>query len=133
MLFYDAGSNEVGDGKLTSKREYVFTEWAQGSTSDMEALREKFDTNGDCKLTSADAQWASFKVMATNADGTIVAKTLAQLGITEIKLTPDATQIELPDGSVITGQSTFLCNGVIRTVADTTLSTDAEGHRVVRG
>ena len=34
-------------------------------------------------------------------------KTLAQLGITEINLTEDATRIVLPDGPVIEGQATF--------------------------
>jgi Ca2+-binding RTX toxin-like protein len=128
VLFYDAGN----DNKITEQREFVFTEWSQGSTSDFEALREAFDTNGDGRLTSADAQWGSFKVMVTNADGTVTARTLAELGITSIDLRPDATNIELPDGSVITGQSTFLRNGVARIAADTTLSMDAEGHRVVR-
>ena len=115
VLFFDAGM----DGRITEKRENVFTEWTQGSTSDLEAVREKFDTNGDGKLTAADSQWSSFKVMVTNADGTTTAKTLTELGITEIDLRPDATNIELPDGSVITGQTTFVRNGVTRTVADT--------------
>jgi hypothetical protein len=126
VLFFDAGM----DSKITEQREFVFTEWSQGSTSDFEALREAFDTNGDGKLSGTEL--APFKVMVTNPDGTIVAKTLAELGITEIKLTPDATHIELPDGSVITGQSTFIKDGQTRTVADTTLAMDAEGHRVVR-
>jgi hypothetical protein len=90
----------------------------------------------DGKLTSADAQWASFKVMVTNADGTTTARSLGQLGITEIDLRPDATHIELPDGSVITGKTTFTQTvggtTVTKTVADTVLSMDAEGHRVVR-
>jgi Ca2+-binding RTX toxin-like protein len=128
VLFFDAGN----DGKITEKREFVFTEWTEGSTSDMEAMREAFDSNHDGKLTAADAQWGSFKVMVTQADGTVVAPTLDDLGITEIKLTPDATHIELPDGSVITGKTTFTQNGVTKTVADTRLSMDAEGHRVVR-
>jgi hypothetical protein len=128
VLFFDAG----GDGKITEKREFVFTEWSQGSTSDFEALREAFDANGDGKLTSADAQWGSFKVMVTNPDGTVTAKTLAELGITAIDLRADATRIELPDGSVITGQSSFIRNGIARTAADTTLAMSAEGHRVVR-
>jgi Ca2+-binding RTX toxin-like protein len=128
VLFFDAGN----DGKITEKREFVFTEWTEGSSSDMEALREAFDSNHDGMLTSADAQWGSFKVMVTNADGTVTAKTLTELGITEIKLTPDATHIELPDGSVITGKTSFTQNGVTKTVADTSLSMDAEGHRVVR-
>ena len=42
-MFFDAGN----DGKIIEQREFVFTEWTQGSTSDLEAVREKFDTNGD--------------------------------------------------------------------------------------
>ncbi|GHC66443.1 DUF4214 domain-containing protein [Neogemmobacter tilapiae] len=118
------------DGKITEKREFVFTEWAEGSTSDMEALRETFDTNHDGVLSGAELE--PFKVMVTQADGTVIAQTLGDLGITAINLNPDATHIELPDGSVITGKTTFTQNGVTRMVADTTLSMDAEGHRVVR-
>ena len=73
----------------------------------MEALRAYFDTNGDGKLTAADANFAKFRVLVTNADGSKVVKTLAQLGITEINLTDDATRIVLPDGSVIEGQATY--------------------------
>lgn len=67
----------------------------------------------------------------TNPDGTVTAKTLAQLGITEIDLRPDATHIELPDGSLITGKTTFQMGGVTRTVVDAVLTTDVDGHRVM--
>ena len=80
---------------------------ARTANSDMEALRAYFDTNGDGKLTAADAAFAQFRVLVTNADGSKVVKTLAQLGITEINLTEDATRIVLPDGPVIEGQTTF--------------------------
>jgi len=79
--------NASGDCQFTEKTEYVFTDWDPSATSDLEALRSVFDTNGDGKLTAADSNFASFKVMVTNADGTTEAKTLAQLGITEIDLT----------------------------------------------
>ena len=69
--------------------------------SDMEALRAYFDSNGDGKLASADAGFAQFKVLVTNADGSTTVKTLAQLGITEINLTEDSTRVQLADGSVI--------------------------------
>ena len=82
---------------------------ARGRTanSDMEALRAYFDTNGDGKLTAADANFAKFRVLVTNADGSKTVKTLAQLGITEINLTEDATRIAPQDGSVIEGYMGF--------------------------
>ena len=41
--------------------------WA--AKCDCGALRSYFDTNGDGKLTSADANFAKFKVLVSNADG----------------------------------------------------------------
>jgi len=127
VLFYDADS----DGTISQKREYIFTEWDPTASSDMEALRSYFDTNGDGKLTSADSAFANFKILVTNADGSTTTKTLAQLGITEINLTEDATRIVLPDGSVIEGQTTFKkSNGTTGTVASTSLVAETDGHRV---
>jgi hypothetical protein len=127
VLFFDAD----GDGTLSERREYVFTEWDPTASSDMEALRSYFDTNGDGKLTAADAGFAQFRVLVTNADGTKTARSLAELGITEINLTEDATRIVLPDGSVIEGQTTFTkSDGSTGTVASTALVAEAEGHRV---
>jgi hypothetical protein len=115
VLFIDAD----GSGTISDAREYMFTEWDPTANSDMEAIRAKFDTNGDGILSAADADFAKFKVLVTNADGTTSVKTLTELGITSIKLTTDATQIELPDGSVITGQTTFTrANGTTGTAAD---------------
>lgn len=73
----------------------------------MAALRPRFDTNNDGKLTSADTDFSKFKVMVTQGDGSQLAQTLTQLGITEISLRTDATQINFDDGSQITGQTTF--------------------------
>jgi hypothetical protein len=98
VLFYDAGN----DGLITESREYVFTEWDPTATSDLKALKAAFDTNGDGKLTAADAEFAKFKVMVTNADGTQTAKTLAELGITELNLNAAVALVTLPDGSQIT-------------------------------
>ena len=69
--------------------------------------------------------------MVTQADGSQVAQSLTQLGITEIRLTEDATQISLPDGSMIDGQSTFVMNGVTGTVASAVLMAEVQGYRVV--
>ncbi|MEM9128812.1 MAG: hypothetical protein AAGA97_03710, partial [Pseudomonadota bacterium] len=127
VLFYDAD----GDGAISEKREYVFTEWDPTATSDIEALRAVFDSNGDGVFDANDDAWADFKVLVTNADGSLEAKTLAELGITSIDLTADATNIELPDGSVITGKTTFTyADGSTGTVADTTLVSETASYRI---
>ena len=54
---------------------------------------------------------AKFKVTVTDADGSQTAKTLAQLGITEITLKTDATLITFAEGSQITGQTTVVMDG----------------------
>jgi hypothetical protein len=57
----------------------------------------------------------------------------AQAGITSINLTPDATSIELPDGSMITGQTIFTrANGTTGTVANTVLSAEGYGYGVTQ-
>ena len=124
VLFYDADN----DGTISDIREYVFTEWDPTAKDDLAAPRSRFDTNGDGKLTGTEL--TGFKVMKTNADGSLSAVTLASLGITQINLTEDTTHIELPDGSVITGQGTFVMGGVEHTLANTTLATEADGSRV---
>ena len=55
-----------------------------------------------------------------------IRQSFADLGITSLDLNVDATQIELPDGSVITGQATFTRNdGSTGTAADVTLTAEA--------
>ena len=103
VLFFDPD----GRNAITEARQYVFTDWNPTAAGDLEALRSVWDTNGDGKLSAADAEFAKFKVLVTNADGSTTVKTLAELGITEINLTANAVNIALPDGSVITGQTTF--------------------------
>jgi hypothetical protein len=128
VLFFDPD----GRNAITEERQYVFTKWNPTAAGDLEALRSVWDSNGDGKLTAADAEFAKFKVLVTNADGSTTVMTLTQLGITSINLTADATNIVLPDGSVITGQTVFTrANGTTGTVANTTLVREADGHRVV--
>jgi hypothetical protein len=93
--------------------------------------RNVWDSNGDGKLTAADADFAKFKVMVTNADGSQSVLTLTQLGITEINLTADATNIQYADGSAVTDQTTFTrANNTTGTVANMVLATEATGHAV---
>lgn len=127
VLFID----DDGDGAISEKKEYVFTEWDPTATDDLAALRAVFDSNDDGVLDASDARFADFKVLVTNADGSTTAKTLTELGITSINLTADTTRIELPDGSMITGQTSFTrSNGSTGTVANATLVAEAQGYRV---
>ena len=75
------------------------------------AIRPGLDSNGDGKVTSEDVEMAKFKVTVTDADGSQTAKTLAQLGFTEITLKTDATLITFAEGSQITGQTTVVMDG----------------------
>ncbi|MFN0116497.1 MAG: hypothetical protein ACKVPY_17645 [Paracoccaceae bacterium] len=99
VLFFDPD----GRGAITEMRQYVFTEWDPTAKGDMEALRSVFDrpagSGGDGKLTSADADFAKFKVLGARADGSSTVRTLAFLWIGGIGVTADATNIVLPDGS----------------------------------
>ncbi|WP_103225272.1 hypothetical protein [Roseibium marinum] len=127
VLYFDPD----GRDEITEKRQFVFTEWDPTSTSDLEALASVFDSNGDGVLNAGDDAFGQFKVMVTLADGSTVSRTLAELGITEIDLTADASNIELSDGSVITGKTTFTrSDGTTGTVGDMLLAAEAEGHRV---
>jgi len=104
-----------GSGRLDEKKDIVFTEWESGATSDMQALRDVFDTNHDGKLDAADARWSDFRVLV---DGK--AQTLTQLGIASIGLNPQGEAIQFLDGSSINGTSLFT-----RTDGSTGLAGDA--------
>ena len=88
-----------------------------------------FYANGDDRPMTGDAALGQFGLLVTNADGSTTTKTLAQLNITEINLTADATTIVLPDGSVITGQTTFKrSDNSTGKVADTKLVSEVDGN-----
>ncbi|WP_395022610.1 beta strand repeat-containing protein, partial [Dongia sp.] len=117
------------DGKIDQKNEIVFTEWDKSAKSDMQALRSVFDTNQNGKLDSGDAQFSQFKVWVTNADGTRTLQTLAVAGIASINLIENEVEITLPDGSKITGQTTYdKVGGGTGTAATVSLATEAQGY-----
>lgn len=129
VLFYDPD----GHNAIVESRQFIFTEWDPTAEGDLEAIRSVFDSNGDGKLTAADAAFADFKLMVTNADGSTSVVTLAAVGIVEIDLNPDASLIVLPDGSRITGQTTYtLGNGTTGTVANAVLMADGNSYNVVQ-
>jgi uncharacterized membrane protein YdcZ (DUF606 family) len=123
VLFYDP----TGTGQLTQANQMIFTDWDPTAHSDMQALLDVFDTNHDGALDAGDANFADFFVMETNADGTQTAVSLASLGITSIDLNQNATQIALPDGSAITGETTYTTSAGTGTAATVRLAADPAG------
>ena len=127
VLFVDT----TGTGQLTQANQVIFTDWDPGATSDMQALEDVFDTNRDGSLDAGDADFANFFVMETNANGTQTAHSLASLGITSINLNANATNIALPDGSSINGETTYTTSsGATGTAATVTFAVDPYGHAV---
>ncbi|MGL4091161.1 beta strand repeat-containing protein [Agrobacterium cavarae] len=120
-----------GSGKITQEEQVQFTAWDPTASSDMDALKDVFDTNHNGKLDPGDANWANFKVMVTNADGSMTLKTLSDLGITSINLISNHQSIVMPDGSGIRGETTFTrSDGTTGTAADAVLAYDADGYVV---
>jgi hypothetical protein len=108
------GTRGAGDGRIDQAKEVVLLLWGDAGRADMEALAKArgatgqliFDTNGDGKLTAADAAWGEFRVWQdADQDGVTDAgelKTLDQMGITEIGLTyDDGTSYAPTDDDVI--------------------------------
>ena len=127
VLFFDP----TGTGQLTQANQIIFTKWDPGATSDMQALLDVFDTNHDGMLDSGDTNFNSFFVMVTNPDGTQTAHSLASLGITSINLNADATNIALPDGSAIIGETSYATtSGTTGLAATVSFATDAMGYVV---
>ena len=127
VLFYDP----TGHGQLTQEKQIVFTDWDPGAKSDMQALEDVFDTNHDGSLDSGDANFNNFFVMVTNADGSETEYSLAQLGITSINLNANTTNITLPDGSSISGETTYTTSsGSTGTAATVTFAYGPNGYAV---
>lgn len=125
----DAGTGVLvldadGDGKISRSSEFVFTEWDQTATSDLEALKSVFDTNHNGMLDAGDDRWSEFKIMV---DGQLVS--LASLGIVSIGLTPSGSGQQFIDGSAITGTAQFTrADGSTGAVGDAVLASDANGY-----
>ncbi|MBX4918361.1 hypothetical protein HJA76_01270 [Rhizobium bangladeshense] len=122
VLIIDADA----DGKISRSKEFAFTEWDPSATSDLEALKHIFDTNGNGKLDAGDEQWSKFRV---EVNGQLV--TLDSLGITSIDLTPKGSGQTFEDGSAITGTTTFTrSDGTTGTVGDAKLANDDTAYIV---
>ncbi|MFE0014460.1 beta strand repeat-containing protein [Mesorhizobium sp. NPDC059054] len=113
-----------GDGKISRSSEFMFTEWDQTAQSDLEAIKNVFDTNHNGLLDAGDLRWADFKVMI---NGQLVS--LDSLGITSIGLTPKGSSQNFEDGSSITGTAEYTkSDGTTGTVGDAVLAVDPNGY-----
>jgi hypothetical protein len=95
------GTRGAGDGRIDQAKEVVLSLWGDAGRADMEAVARArdadgnlaFDTNGDGKLTAADAAWGEFRVWQdADQDGVTDAgelKTLDEMGFTQIGLSHD--------------------------------------------
>jgi hypothetical protein len=121
------GSRGAGDGRIDQAKEVVLSLCGDAGMTDMEAIAKArnasgnlaFDSNGDGKLTAADAAWGGFRVWQdADQDGVTdagVLKTLDQMGFTEIGLTYDdgssyaQTDYDvIIEGAALLGSGTYL-------------------------
>ena len=127
VLVRDSGD----DGVINLANEIDFTQWDSTARSDLEALRNVFDTNHDGRLTSADQDWSLFKVLVTEANGTRTLKTLAQLGITGLDLITNNQEVVYSDGSKVLGTAAYTkTDGSTGLLGDATLKFDIDGYLV---
>jgi len=101
-LAYDAnGNSRVDDGT-----EIAFTKYASTGQTDLQALRDAFDSNHDGQLTAADDKWARFGIWQ-DADQDGVSdpgefRSLDALGIASVSLTSNG-QFSAQNGTAIHG------------------------------
>ena len=124
------------DGDITHADEFVFTNHAQDSETDLAALAEVFDTNNDSVLDAQDARFNEFRIWQdVNSDGGVdenELSTLSEQGITSIDLTSNEQNRILPDGSIIHGTTSYTkTDGSTATVADVGLAYFSQGYKKV--
>ena len=115
-----------GDGLVNDASELVFS--INGST-DLEGLRQTYDSNGDGQLTAADAGFGSFGVWQdANGNGVTDAgefRSLVDAGITSIGLTSDGQGYAAAGGDVqVSGEARYTrADGSQGAVGDATFRT----------
>ncbi len=99
--------NKYADGRVHDNSQYAFTQY--GGNTDLQGLAAAFDTNHDGKFNAQDAKFGEFMVWQdANQNGVSDAgevSSLADLGLTEIKLTSDKVVRTPADGVMEFGQT----------------------------
>ena len=121
VLIYDANNNNEVDGR----EEFAFADYSDDSNAtDMEGLREAFDSNGDGLLSAEDDNWGDFKLWQdADGDGLVGEGELISLeeaGIESIGLISDGESYDAADGDVfVHGEAEVLySDGTTGTAAD---------------
>jgi hypothetical protein len=100
--------DKFADGMVHNSSQYAFTQY--GGKTDLQGLAAAFDTNHDGKFNAQDAKFGEFMVWQdANQNGVSDAgevRSLADLGLTEIKLTSDNVLRTPADGVTEYGQTT---------------------------
>ncbi|MCJ9728971.1 calcium-binding protein [Bradyrhizobium sp. PRIMUS42] len=137
LLAIDLGANGCAgpDGAINQAKEIVFTAWAPGTTSDMAALAQVFDTNHNSLLDAGDSRWSDFRIWQdANGDGISQAgelKSLDAIGIVSIGLDPKGPLQTFADGSIISGLANFAWkDGTVGTAGDVSLAYEAGSSAV---
>jgi len=100
--------DKFADGQVHNSSQYAFTQY--GGNTDLQGLAAAFDTDRDGKFNAQDAKFGEFMVWQdANQNGVSDVgemHTLADLGLTEIKLTSDNVLRTPADGVTEYGQTT---------------------------
>jgi Ca2+-binding RTX toxin-like protein len=108
----DAG----GDGVLNQAREVSFSLWADASgdgsaPSNLDGLRQVFDSNSDGVLDTNDALWSEFRVWHDANENGITdpreLESLSDAGVKLINLMPAAANQSFADGSAVSGTGSY--------------------------
>ena len=134
LLMFDINN----DGKVTEAKEIAFAFFTENEDdTDLEALREVFDSNSDDVLNALDEDWAQFKVWKDSNQNGIADEgelmTLDEVGITEIGLiVRDGTSEVLSDGTVNHGLiDVIMKDGSTVDGGDIAFAFDQNGEREV--
>ncbi|MFT7287622.1 MAG: hypothetical protein ACI87W_001736 [Halieaceae bacterium] len=129
LLVIDANQS----GTVDEAKEYIFTEWSETAKTDMQAVKEVFDTNDNDMLDKGDEAWDQFAVWqdadsdGVTDEGELVS--LDELGVESIALnySDDSAASTAADGDVIIhGKSAVtFTDGTQTTAEDTSFAIDA--------
>ena len=127
FLIIDLGS----DGKVTEAREFVFTQWAAGAKTDMEAVALIFDSDKNGRLDQQDARFSEFAIWQDlNQDGQSQSgevRSLKDWGISSIDLHSNGQAYQI-GGNVVTGSSSYTKeDGSVHLAGDVVLSSVPAG------
>ncbi|WP_201341755.1 hypothetical protein [Abyssogena phaseoliformis symbiont] len=58
----DETGNAGADGKISSTKEFVFSNWSEAANTDLEGLKDAFDSNKDGVFDNQDTCFSEFRI-----------------------------------------------------------------------